>query len=164
MAQAKMLSQKSTLRGFTIIEVVLVLAIAGLIFLMVFIALPALQRNQRDTQRRQDYSALASQITQYTTNNNGSLPAANASLPADKYLNSKGEDPRGIPYVIYVVDAAPTTAPTITNSQENVPVYVVRKAVCKDGALSLSKADGASNRSFAVYAPTESGTYCQSNT
>ena len=38
--------------GFTIIEVVLVLAIAGLIFLMVFIALPTLQRSQRDTQRR----------------------------------------------------------------------------------------------------------------
>ena len=36
-------------QGFTIIEVVLVLAIAGLIFLMVFIALPTLQRNQRDT-------------------------------------------------------------------------------------------------------------------
>ena len=33
---------KQTKKGFTIIEVVLVLAIAGLIFLMVFIALPAL--------------------------------------------------------------------------------------------------------------------------
>jgi prepilin-type N-terminal cleavage/methylation domain-containing protein len=40
--------------GFTIIEVVLVLAIAGLIFLMIFIALPALQRSQRDTQRKRD--------------------------------------------------------------------------------------------------------------
>ena len=40
--------------GFTIIEVVLVLAIAGLIFLMVFLALPALQRSQRDTQRKND--------------------------------------------------------------------------------------------------------------
>ena len=30
--------------GFTIIEVMLVLAIAALIFLMVFVALPALQR------------------------------------------------------------------------------------------------------------------------
>ena len=36
-------------KGFTIIEVVLVLAVAGLIFLMVFLALPALQRAQRDT-------------------------------------------------------------------------------------------------------------------
>ncbi|MBS7346123.1 MAG: type II secretion system protein [Candidatus Sacchiramonaceae bacterium] len=46
--------------AFTIIEVVLVLAIAGLIFLMVFIALPALQRNQRDAQRRSDLSRVLS--------------------------------------------------------------------------------------------------------
>ena len=60
--------------GFTIIEVVLVLAIAGLIFLMVFIALPALQRSQRDTQRRDDLARLATAITQYQTNNNNRLP------------------------------------------------------------------------------------------
>lgn len=60
--------------GFTIIEVVLVLAIAGLIFLMVFIALPALQRSQRDTQRRDDMARLSSMLTQYQTNNNGRLP------------------------------------------------------------------------------------------
>ena len=62
------------LGGFTIIEVVLVLAIAGLIFLMVFIALPALQRSQRDTQRRNDLARLSTAITQYQTNNNGRLP------------------------------------------------------------------------------------------
>lgn len=38
-------NQNLTKKGFTIIEVVLVLAIAGLIFLMVFLALPALQRS-----------------------------------------------------------------------------------------------------------------------
>lgn len=41
-------------KGFTIIEVVLVLAIAGLIFVMIFIALPSLQRSQRDTARKKD--------------------------------------------------------------------------------------------------------------
>src|SRR5690606_12417858 len=61
-------------QGFTIIEVVLVLAIAGLIFLMVFIALPALQRSQRDGQRRDDVSRVASQLTSYATNNRGELP------------------------------------------------------------------------------------------
>lgn len=60
--------------GFTIIEVVLVLAIAGLIFLMVFIALPQLQRAQRDTQRREDMGRLASAVTQFQTNNNGNIP------------------------------------------------------------------------------------------
>ena len=60
--------------GFTIIEVVLVLAIAGLIFLMVFVALPALQRSQRDTQRRDDMARVATAIDQYKTNNSGKLP------------------------------------------------------------------------------------------
>ena len=55
--------------GFTIIEVVLVLAIAGLIFLMVFVALPALQRSQRDTQRRNDMSRVDTSLVQYQTNN-----------------------------------------------------------------------------------------------
>ena len=60
--------------AFTIIEVVLVLAIAGLIFLMVFIALPALQRNQRDTQRKNDMSRLKTTIDSYKSNNRGNLP------------------------------------------------------------------------------------------
>lgn len=63
-------------KGFTIIEVVLVLAIAGLIFLMVFIALPALQRSQRDGQRKSDVSRILTQLTSYTTNNRGSIPAS----------------------------------------------------------------------------------------
>ena len=62
------------LQGFTIIEVVLVLAIAGLIFLMVFIALPALQKGQRDTQRRNDVSRFRAQVNQYQANNKGLVP------------------------------------------------------------------------------------------
>ena len=69
-----MSTQLKTKKGFTIIEVVLVLAIAGLIFMMVFLALPALQRAQKDTQRRDDLARFASQITQYQTNNRGRVP------------------------------------------------------------------------------------------
>lgn len=61
-------------KGFTIIEVVLVLAIAGLIFLMVFLALPAMQRSRKDTQRRDQLSDLVAQITQYQANNRNRLP------------------------------------------------------------------------------------------
>lgn len=59
-------------QGFTIIEVVLVLAIAGLIFLMVFVALPALQRSQRDTARRNDIARVDTSLTQYQTNHQNS--------------------------------------------------------------------------------------------
>lgn len=82
MASSRMKKKSTDLGGFTIIEVVLVLAIAGLIFLMVFIALPALQRAQRDTQRRDDMARVAEAITQYQTNNNGKLPDTGAALDA----------------------------------------------------------------------------------
>ena len=41
-------------KGFTIIEVVLVLAIAGLILLMAIMAFPRLQKTTYDTQRKDD--------------------------------------------------------------------------------------------------------------
>ncbi|MDO4978568.1 MAG: type II secretion system protein [Candidatus Saccharibacteria bacterium] len=65
-------------KGFTIIEVVLVLAIAGLIFMMVFTALPALQRSQRDTQRNNDIARFQAAVTQYQSNNRGKLPTSTA--------------------------------------------------------------------------------------
>ncbi|MBR3386412.1 type II secretion system protein [Candidatus Saccharibacteria bacterium] len=68
----------NTKEGFTIIEVVLVLAVGGLIMMMVFLALPALQRSQRDTQRRDQLAGLVTQITQYQANNRNKLPAMTA--------------------------------------------------------------------------------------
>lgn len=65
---------KNDKKGFTIIEVVLVLAIGGLIFLMVFIALPALQRSQRNSQRRNDMDRVAAAIIEYQKHNKGKIP------------------------------------------------------------------------------------------
>ena len=84
-------------KGFTIIEVVLVLAIAGLIFLMVFIALPALQRSQRNTQREDDLSRFLTAANDYQTNNNGKTPfgktsSANGGIDSNfvkRYIDDK---------------------------------------------------------------------------
>ena len=66
------MTKKDNKKGFTIIEVVLVLAIAGLIFAMVFIALPALQRSQRDQSRKNDTSTVAAAINYWNSaNRNG---------------------------------------------------------------------------------------------
>ena len=72
-------------KGFTIIEVVLVLAIAGLIFLMVFVALPALQRSQRDTARRNDLARVDTSLVQYQTNNQGTNDGSNLPLNSAVY-------------------------------------------------------------------------------
>ena len=60
--------------GFTIIEVMIVLAIAGLIMLIVFLAVPALQRSARNTSRKNDSGNYSSALNTWISNNNGELP------------------------------------------------------------------------------------------
>jgi len=67
--------QKSD-QGFTIIEVMIVLAIAGLILLIVFLAVPALQRNARNTQIKNDAGTVSGGISSYESNNNGAVPTS----------------------------------------------------------------------------------------
>ena len=76
----------SSKTGFTIIEVVLVLAVAGLIFIMVFVALPALQRSQRDNARREDLMDFIAKAKDYSQNNRGALPGS-AESNTDAIIN-----------------------------------------------------------------------------
>ena len=107
--------------GFTIIETTLVLAIAGLIIVMAFIALPSLWISQRDSDRRANVMAFISALKTYQTNNSrGALPtgggtyttqkpvvgyAANnwGGLIQDYYLKSNSlEDPSGTVYKVQI--------------------------------------------------------------
>ncbi|MYB77290.1 MAG: type II secretion system protein [Chloroflexi bacterium] len=77
--------------GFTIVEVMIVLAIAGLVLAIVFIAVPALQRNSRNTQRRSDLANLRAQVQTWTSNNGGKIPnAATATDALADIVNSAG--------------------------------------------------------------------------
>ena len=151
-------------KGFTIIEVVLVLAIAGLIFLMVFVALPALQRSQRDTQRRDDMARLATAITQFQTNNNNKVPMAmgnNKPSSADfisKYLGGADsfKDPDGEPYTISFNTGTSISVPASVNHT----IYVNNKARCNGESVQGS---GNTNDYVIVYKLEGSGTFCQDN-
>lgn len=79
--------------GFTIIEVLIVLAIAGLILLIVFLAVPSLQRNSRNTQRRNDVSKMVGILSEAANNNNGKLPTGTTApgvLTAENYSQYTG--------------------------------------------------------------------------
>ena len=64
-------------QGFTIIEVLIVLAIAGVIMLAVFLAVPNLQRNQRNQARNDDASRIAAAVTECLSNRNGAVASCN---------------------------------------------------------------------------------------
>jgi prepilin-type N-terminal cleavage/methylation domain-containing protein len=127
--------QKNKEKGFTIIEVVLVLAIAGLIFLMVFIALPALQRNQRDTQRKTDLGRVQTAIQNYQSNNRNKLPTFNQTF-IDGYLTTGGDsftDPNGNDYK-FKVGSNPTTFDT-----NNSNIFYTIGAVCDGETVDTGK-------------------------
>jgi len=67
-------------KGFTIIETMIVLAIAGLIMLIVFLAVPALQRSARNTQRKNDAGNILSAINTWVSNNEGQLPTSQTQI------------------------------------------------------------------------------------
>ncbi|MEE0888252.1 MAG: type II secretion system protein [Candidatus Saccharimonadaceae bacterium] len=150
----------TTKKGFTIIEVVLVLAIAGLIFLMVFVALPALQRNQRDTQRRQDYADLAAVITASASNNGtprgytSTGETINNDL-AKQIINKNGNDPEGRSYtgVIKIKPSGDQGAPT---NPGQINVYY--KSKCKPDGSNTAVNGG--NKQFTVQGYLETGSYC----
>lgn len=69
-----MINKLKSKKAFTIIEVVLVLGIAGLILLAVFIAVPALQRNKRNQIRRDDMARIMNAIVNYQGSHSGKVP------------------------------------------------------------------------------------------
>lgn len=54
--------------GFTLIEVVLVLAVGSLIFLLAFLAFQQVSINRRDAQRRSDAAKILAEYTNYVAN------------------------------------------------------------------------------------------------
>jgi len=70
--------------GFTIIEVLIVLAIAGLIMLIVFLAVPALQRNARNNEIKSEASRIATTANEFVANANNTFPSGLADAASIK--------------------------------------------------------------------------------
>ncbi len=74
--------------GFTIVEVMIVLAIAGLIILIVFLAVPALQRNSRNTQRSNDAGIVGAAVSECLGNRNGQVTSCDTFTgEIDQYVD-----------------------------------------------------------------------------
>lgn len=159
--------QKQQDEGFTIIEVVLVLAIAALILLMVFLALPALQRGQRDTQRKNDISRLQSSINNYKSGARGQLPAT-SMLTNDgdsgylgRYLRNNNDtfaDPSGNNYTLENVQAngsVPAWSESITSN-----IYFSKGGTCGDGQTPTFASNDNSRRMILVKPLEAGGIHC----
>ena len=144
--------------GFTIIEVVLVLAIAALIKLHVIMALPALQRGQRDTQRKNDVSRLQAAVSNYKARNKGRIPdgqaAWNSFFSTDlRTADDTFADPTGDDYVPKLMSNN-TAAPAFKDDDpKNMYIYV--GARCNGETVQGNVASNA--RKVVIVKPLEGG-------
>ncbi len=162
-------------QGFTIIEVVLVLAIAGLIFLIVFLALPGLQRGRRDTQRKNDAGRIMSALDTYAGNNGGVYPNnlttdVVTSFGTDSAANSFWERYADVDNTlrnpsngnIYTVGVGVASGDAVADfaAPRGDQVVYARNASCNGEFLQA----GTGDRQVAVVVELEAGTtYCQDN-
>lgn len=170
---------KTNKKGFTIIEVVLVLAIAGLIFLMVFIALPALQRSQRNTQREDDIARFLTAVNDYQTNNSGKTPFGTSSTLSTDYSQfvkryidenvteaknnstkcggtcAQFTDPDGTLYQFKAIKMADVASTVASKTAVDHVVYVAVNAGC--GETEGTAVAGTGDRQIAMYYIEEGG-------
>jgi prepilin-type N-terminal cleavage/methylation domain-containing protein len=87
----KLQSLRKKESGFTIVEVMIVLAIAGLIMLIVFLALPALQRNSRNTKRASDGTRIAALVQECMNNRNNTVASCDDATKINWTAAEMGE-------------------------------------------------------------------------
>ncbi|MEI7918548.1 MAG: type II secretion system protein [Candidatus Saccharibacteria bacterium] len=144
------MNNKKKQNGFTIIEVVLVLAIAGLIFMMVFIALPALQRSQRDMQRKSDLDRFEVALASYESNNRNALPSGMVSSENTSWLSflsryitplpdDKFTDPSGTDYILVDKGKVNSTASIPAFDAATPNIYITIDATCNGEDLTMGQ-------------------------
>lgn len=134
-------------KGFTIIEVVLVLAIAGLIFLMVFIALPAMQRGQRDQSRKTDVNLVATAVTNYTGSNRGNWPSQDRLREYVDTLSGNSDKEK-----LTINTSKPTSV-----APEEEAIMVVTSMKCGESSKTNQALTSGSSRQFVVVTKLEAG-------
>ncbi len=165
------MNKKQTVKGFTIIEVVLVLAIAGLIFLMVFVALPALQSGQRDTARKQDVGNVGTAINNYSSANRGKLPTTEqlagneAGTPGEGFLTSVSDNVSTVIVHGSQANGIPAGGQTAEDGVINVYIGTRCGDVSGDNKEEVALTEG-SARQYTMVTLLETGggqAYCQNS-
>lgn len=141
--------QKRKESGFTIVEVMIVLAIAGLIILVVFLAVPALQRNSRNTQRSNDASLVGAAVNECLTNRNGQVSACDTNTEVLAYVDvSKLRQ--------FTTVGVSTTAPASGTTPDFATINVALSSKCD--ASGATRVAVTTQRAIALLYNTENAT------
>ena len=92
-----MTSFKKTLsRGFTIVELLIVIVVIGILAGLVVVTYNGIQQKARDTERKTDINALHGQLEAYQAQNGKYPTLANVNDADFRSANMKGLDPEAL--------------------------------------------------------------------
>lgn len=164
-------NMKSKTRGFSIIEVALVLGIAGLIFMMVFVALPSLWTSQRDADRKAKVVEFVTKIKEYQTNNaRGALPIISPIDTANMPFYKKDADDKGGSYTDwhtfvkeYITSSETLMDPTGTEMKVSVTDCGTTTALtpCAKASIAAVNADGLTTKDLDYTLYVIAGAICE---
>jgi prepilin-type N-terminal cleavage/methylation domain-containing protein len=143
-----MLKSNNIKKGFTIIEVIIVLVIAAIIMVMVFLVVPQLQQSQRNTKRQNYARQVLSAVNQFYANS----PTSNLTLGGD-ITNITGTtaavDPSTNSNYTWAQQSNGTTTAALT---KGLITIATKSAKCNNGSSGTSFAAGSG---YAVIIPVE---------
>jgi prepilin-type N-terminal cleavage/methylation domain-containing protein len=152
-------------KGFTIIELLIVLAIAALIILIVLIAVPQLQRNQRNQARQSILNRVTTEVNNYSGNNNGRIPTSATDITGftTRYLTGVNrQDPQsGTDMGVTWLASSPAggAAPAGAEIPAIGSIFYKNGYTCNGEILNTANA-----RNFAIWTQLEGGAiYCLDN-
>ncbi len=161
--QLKKMREASDQKGFTIIEVLIVLAIAGLIMVVVFLAVPALQRSGRNNAINSDANAVLTAVGNYTSDNSGALPTVISLAAPTVTVGTSGTNNVTTAKVgsgtsaVTLLSNTTTGALTSSSAVGSIQVVTGSGAVCGANGVGLAGGTTGSPRSYVVLYISESG-------
>lgn len=131
-------------KGFTIIEVLIVLAIVGLIMLVIFLAVPALRRNSQNNSIKNAANNSASAYTEISSNKGGAVLTAAQNTNVYGAANLSGTDITAVS-----ISATPPTAQTQPTSFQNI--WFVTAAKCSSQDTIPAAGSGSTREVVEIY-------------
>jgi general secretion pathway protein G len=116
------MSYKSNQKGFTIVELLIVIVVIGILAALVITTFAGIQQKARNTERTTDIKALHGQIEVYFTNQNFYPTLANMNDSTWRSTNMKGldqealKDPKGSAYTLVAAPTANAYAYAVKNA------------------------------------------------
>ncbi|MFO0781870.1 MAG: type II secretion system protein [Candidatus Saccharimonadales bacterium] len=157
------MTKTSKQHGFTIVEVLIVLAISGLILMMVFMTVPTLQRNARNNERKQDVSSILQAISRWELNNSGGFPASgDKGAILDRAKRSYYTDPSSVTITPRTSEESYNVLSAVTDIDA---ITIANYAKCADDGSGRGIGTGTGYNDvvalFAVETRTSSAPQCQ---